>query len=307
MPCRLALKIDVDTERGTREGVPNLVADLRAAGMPATFLFSLGPDQTGRAITRVFRPGFFQKVSRTSVVRLYGVRTLLNGTLLPAPHIGRRHAAVLRAVRAAGFETGIHSHNHYRWQDYVHRMSLEEIRAEFAAARAEFRRIFGTEAVSAGAAGWQANARSRAVYDEAGLLYASDTRGTAPFFARVGARTFATLEIPSTLPTLDELMGRPEYPEERIAPHLLSLLRPDALNVFTLHAELEGMGKRALFAGFLAAVRRAGVEVVSLEQAARELLARRERIPVCEMIQAPVDGRSGRLAVQGQVLERSIL
>jgi undecaprenyl phosphate-alpha-L-ara4FN deformylase len=307
VPCRLALKIDVDTERGTREGVPNLVADIRAAGMPATFLFSLGPDQTGRAITRVFRPGFFQKVSRTSVVQLYGVRTLLNGTLLPAPHIGRRHAAVLRAVRDAGFEIGIHSHNHYRWQDYVHRMSLEKIRAEFAAARTEFRRIFGTEAVTAGAAGWQANARSRAVYDEAGLLYASDTRGTTPFFARVGARTFTTLEIPSTLPTLDELMGRPEYPEARIVPYLLSLLRPDALNVFTLHAELEGMGKRALFGEFLAAVRRAGVTVVSLEQAARELLVRRESVPVCELVQAPVDGRSGLLAVQGQVLARSIL
>ena len=30
MPIRLALKVDVDTDRGTREGVPNLVADLRA-------------------------------------------------------------------------------------------------------------------------------------------------------------------------------------------------------------------------------------------------------------------------------------
>ena len=103
MPLRLALKVDVDTDRGTREGVPNLVGDLQAVGAPACFLFSLGPDQTGRAITRVFRPGFFQKVSRTSVVEIYGVRTLLNGTLLPAPHIGRRHEATMRSVREAGF------------------------------------------------------------------------------------------------------------------------------------------------------------------------------------------------------------
>ena len=99
MPLRLALKVDVDTDRGTREGVPNLLADLREQGATACFLFSLGPDQTGRAITRVLRPGFFKKVSRTSVVSIYGVRTLLNGTLLPAPHIGRRNAAVMRAAR----------------------------------------------------------------------------------------------------------------------------------------------------------------------------------------------------------------
>ncbi len=301
MALRLALKVDVDTDRGTRVGVPNLVADLRAAGVPATFLFSLGPDQTGRAITRIFRPGFFQKVSRTSVVQLYGVRTLLNGTLLPAPHIGRRNEAVMRAVRAAGFEIGIHCLNHYRWQDYVHQMSATEVNAEFDAARAEFRRIFGTEAVTAGAPGWQANANSRDTYDRAGLLYASDTRGGGPHFVRVAGRTFTTLEIPSTLPTFDELLGRPEYPDDRIVPHLMSLLRPDTLNVFTLHAELEGMGKRALFGEFLAAIKRAGVEVVSLEQAARELHGHREKIPVCEMIRAPVDGRSGWLAVQGAV------
>jgi undecaprenyl phosphate-alpha-L-ara4FN deformylase len=299
MALRLALKIDVDTDRGTRVGVPNLVTDLCTAGVPATFLFSFGPDQTGRAITRVFRPGFLKKVGRTSVVQLYGVRTLLNGTLLPAPHIGRRNEAAMRAVRDAGFEVGIHCHNHYRWQDYVQTMSAEEVRAEFGSARDEFRRIFGCEAPSAGAPGWQANAISRLIYDEAGLLYGSDTRGMAPFFPHLGGRTFKTLEIPSTLPTLDELMGRPEYPEERIVPHLMSLLRPDTLNVFTLHAELEGMGKRGLFGAFLAAIGKAGVEVVSLEEAARELLASREKIPVCAITQAEIDGRSGLVAVQG--------
>src|SRR4051812_49753799 len=123
MATRLALKVDVDTDRGTREGVPNLMADLRELAIPACFLFSLGPDQTGRAIRRVLRPGFFKKVSRTSVVQMYGVRTLLNGTLLPAPHIGQRNGHVMRAVRAAGFEIGIHCYNHYRWQDYMQTMS----------------------------------------------------------------------------------------------------------------------------------------------------------------------------------------
>jgi peptidoglycan/xylan/chitin deacetylase (PgdA/CDA1 family) len=297
---RLVLKVDIDTDRGTREGVPNLVADCREFGAPACFLFSLGPDQTGRAITRVFRPGFFKKVSRTSVVQLYGVRTLLNGTLLPAPHIGRRNAATMRAVRDAGFEVGIHCYNHYRWQDYVQRMSAEEIAAEFDAARAEFRRIFGGDAHTAGAAGWQSNARSREVYDAAGLLYASDTRGAFPFFPRIGGRVFRTLEIPSTLPTFDELLGRPEYPEDRIVAHYLSLLRDDRPNVFTLHAEIEGMGKRGLFRALLAACRRGGVEFVRLDTLARELLARRDALPVCEQTMGEIDGRSGLVATQAE-------
>src|SRR3954464_427339 len=161
MPIRLALKVDVDTDRGTREGVPNLLGDCREFEAPACFLFSLGPDQTGRAITRIFRPGFFQKVSRTSVVQIYGVRTLLNGTLLPAPHIGRRNTRAMRDVRDAGFEVGIHCYNHYRWQDYVQTMSLDDVISEFHAAHGEFLRVFGSEARTAGAAGWQSNANSR--------------------------------------------------------------------------------------------------------------------------------------------------
>lgn len=302
MPIRLVLKVDVDTDRGTREGVPNLVADCQAVAAPAVFLFSLGPDQTGRAITRVFRPGFFQKVSRTSVVQIYGVRTLLNGTLLPAPHIGRRNTPAMRAVQAAGFEVGIHCFNHYRWQDYVQTMPIEGVRSEFTAARAEFLRIFGHPAQTAGAPGWQSNAKSRAVYDEAGLLYASDTRGGVPFFPRVGGQIFKTLEIPSTLPTFDELMGRPEYPDDRIVAHYLKLMRarqgrPEA-EVFTLHAEIEGMGRRKLFQDVLSACQREGVEFIRMDDYARELLARRETIPVRDQVMAEIDGRSGTVAAQ---------
>lgn len=298
MSIRLALKVDVDTDRGTREGVPNLIADCREVDAEACFLFSLGPDQTGRAISRVFRPGFFKKVSRTSVVQIYGVRTLLNGTLLPAPHIGRRNTEVMRSVRDAGYEIGIHCHNHYRWQDYLHRMALGEVREEFVAARAEFLRIFGTEAKTAGAPGWQSTAHSREVYDEAGLLYGSDTRGGAPFFPRIGGKVFKTLEIPSTLPTFDELMGRPEYPDDKIVAHYLSLLREDVVNVFTLHAEIEGMGRRQLFRDLLAACRARDVEFVRLDGYARELLANRAAIPVRDQVMAEIDGRSGFVAAQ---------
>jgi peptidoglycan/xylan/chitin deacetylase (PgdA/CDA1 family) len=300
MALRLALKIDADTDRGTRLGVPNLANDCAAVGAPACFLFSLGPDQTGRAISRIFRPGFFQKVSRTSVVEIYGLRTLLNGTLLPAPHVGRRNEAILRTVRDAGFEVGIHCFNHYRWQDHLATMDIAAVRAEFGAARREFARIFGAEAATAGAPGWQSNARSRLAYDEAGLVYSSDTRGACPFFPRIGADVYQTLEIPSTLPTLDELMGRPEYPDAAIAGHLFSLLRPDALNVFTLHAEIEGLGRRGIFREFLGRCAQAGVKFVRMDEEARRIRLSGMRVPVCEQVMAPIDGRSGLVATQGR-------
>ena len=106
--ARIALKVDVDTWRGTREGVPALVRTMAKAGAGGTFLFSLGPDHTGRAIFRALRPGFLKKVSRTSVVEHYGVKTLMYGVALPGPDIGKREAGTLHSVRDTNFEVGVH-------------------------------------------------------------------------------------------------------------------------------------------------------------------------------------------------------
>lgn len=295
---RLALKVDVDTDRGTREGVPTLAKLLADRSIKATFLFSLGPDNTGRAIRRIFRPGFFQKVSRTSVVSVYGWRTLLNGVLWPGPDIARRNAEAMRAVQRLGHEVGIHCWDHIKWQDGLARMREDQVAGELAKARDAFRGVFGFEARTAGAAGWQADAKSLAAYDAAGFDYASDARGRTPFFPRAG-RVFNTLQIPTTLPTLDELLGRPEYPDAGLVDAYRRWLRQDGLNVLTIHAELEGMAHRGWFERLIERLGGDGVAFTLLADEARACLTRRAEIPVCELEPGTVDGRSGTLAVQG--------
>jgi len=298
MPLLLSIKVDVDTDRGTRIGVPNLVALFDEFGVAATFLFSLGPDNTGRAIKRIFRPGFLSKVSRTSVVSTYGIRTLLNGVLLPGPHVGRRNESVMRRTRDKGHEAGVHCYDHIRWQDGLAKMTRDEVFIEFGKAQKEFERIFQAPAKTAGAAGWQANGFSLAACDEADLLYASDCRGTHPFYPRVEGVVYKTLQIPTTLPTLDELLGRPEYPEDRIVEHYLSMLRTDALNVLTIHAELEGMRQLTYFKSFLKQIKAQSMRIVKLDDMARALLKNPKTLPVCDLISGTIDGRSGTLAVQ---------
>ena len=81
----IALKIDVDTHQGLGEGVPRLLRALTDLDVTATFLIAMGPDNAGRAIVRVLKnPGFLKKMRRTRAVSMYGLRTVLSGTLLPA-------------------------------------------------------------------------------------------------------------------------------------------------------------------------------------------------------------------------------
>lgn len=297
-PHMLSIKVDVDTDRGTRIGVPNLLKLFSELEIPATFLFSLGPDNTGRAIKRLFRPGFFKKVSRSSVISIYGVRTLLNGTLLPAPHIGKRNKEIMRAVYHAGHEVGIHCYDHIQWQDGLAQMSREAVFAEFAKARAEFQGIFDFPAKTAGAAGWQANAFSLAAYDDAQLYYGSDARGICPFFPRINGMVFKTLQIPTNLPTLDELLGRPGYPIKQMTAFYLSQLVPDRANTLTVHAEIEGMKYVAWFKDFLLQAKAQQTIFLKLEDVAKHCFANKQALPICDLIHDRMDGRSGTLAKQ---------
>jgi peptidoglycan/xylan/chitin deacetylase (PgdA/CDA1 family) len=294
---QLALKIDVDTLRGTLEGVPSLVQSLQAAGAGATFLFSLGPDHTGRALRRVFRRGFFSKVSRTSVLEHYGLRTLLYGTLLPGPDIGQRGATVMRSVRDAGFEVGIHCFDHVLWQDFVTRRSPAWTRAQMVRAVERFREIFDSEPTVHGAAGWQMNDAALALEEKLGFLYASDVRGTAPFVPLLSGRRSRCPQLPTTLPTLDELIGVDGIGVDRVHEPLLESTRQMTdFHVFTLHAELEGMKLRPVFDRLLKGWREQGYELVSM----RAMLERIDvaALPAGSVQAGTVRGRSGELAVQ---------
>ena len=223
--------------------VPRLIETLKKHGAGATFLFSLGRDHTGRAIARALRPGFLKKVSRTSVLEHYGIRTLLYGTLLPGPDIGRRCAEIMRGTRDAGFEVGIHAWDHVKWQDKVARRGERWTGEEMGAAYLRFSEIFGELALTHGAAGWQMNLHALRLTQRLHFDYSSDARGHCPFIPVCRGEIIACPQLPTTLPTLDELIGLDGVNADNVAARLLRLSEnpPPTGHVYTLHAELEGM------------------------------------------------------------------
>jgi undecaprenyl phosphate-alpha-L-ara4FN deformylase len=298
----IGLKVDVDTLRGTRDGVPRLMALFKKYGVDATFYFSVGPDNTGRAMRRVFRKGFAQKVARTSVLKHYGLKTLLYGVLLPGPDIGRSAGAVMRSVHDAGFEVGLHTYDHVRWQDYVVKATPAWTRVEFERGLAAFERVFGFAPQSHAAAGWQINDHALELEQEYGLRYASDTRGGPPFLPLLENGISSCPQLPTTLPTFDELLGLDGVDESSIAEAVFRLSAAaaevpveDNLQVFTLHAELEGMLLLPGFESLLTKWRESGASITRMLKIHE--LAMRRPLPARAVIMGEVAGRSGLLAV----------
>ena len=208
----------------------------------------------------------------------YGLATMLYGTLLPAPDIGRRKEAVarMREAEAAGHECGVHAWDHVDWHDRLPGMDRGEVVATFGRAAERFAEIFGRPADVAGAPGWTANGHSVEAYEAYGIRVSSDTRGGPPFRPRrASGEPSGLVEVPSTLPTLDELLAWDEFRGTRRAGAIELRRRAvegaPGISVHSVHTEIEGGRAFAgLFARQLEAWAADGVRFVTLAESAAE-------------------------------------
>jgi len=293
----LVLKVDVDTHDGMRHGVPVLLEILARHGIHATFCLSFGPDNAGKAIYRVFRdPAFFKKMLRTGAPGLYGWRTVLSGTFLPARPIARAFPDLVRQIASEGHEVIVHAWDHRRWQDHLHHMTGEEIKGEFDKSFSSFEDILGRRPLAVAAPGWQATANSLAVQDQLDLLYASDLREGPPCFLQCKGQEFHTLQIPTTGPCLEELLTVGVRDEGNLAQGLLKPLREAAQPVLAVHAEVEGGPYRTFFDRLLPSLLKDHKEILCLEDVARLILSETGSIPRRELMYISLPGRAGTIA-----------
>ncbi|SNB48110.1 polysaccharide deacetylase family protein [Geobacter sp. DSM 9736] len=292
----IALKVDVDTYAGTRDGVPRLLDILKEAGVRATFYFSMGPDNSGKAIRRVFtRKGFLRKMLRGRAPSAFGLPTMLYGTLLPPPMIGSSFPYILKSVEHMGHEVGIHCWDHVKWHDLLPWMPKKTVAMEIGRACARFEDIFGRRTRTTAAPGWTITADSLEIQDALFLSYSSDARGTSPFYPVLGGRRFTTLQIPTTLPVMDEILGENGITAENINDYYLSLLSP-GLNVHTIQAEREGKAMAWLFADLIGRLKDSGATFITLEEAADEF---GRNAPDAPLSMGEMPGVIGNVAIQG--------
>lgn len=315
----LALKIDVDTYEGIKNGAARLARFLRENKIPASFFVTLGPDTSGRAATRVFRQkGFLQKMRRTSAVSVYGLRTILSGTLLPARPMGLSFREEFLKWKEWGFEVSPHGYDHIVWHDEAANWDERRAKGELEKILRIYRHLFGEEPQSFAAPGWQAGEGTWRAMEPMKLLYHSDTRGTHPFLpsplplsrAHAGegetrtatgegtAGSFRTLEIPTTLPTWDEMLTWPGMTRHTLADKTWELLKSEALNVWTIHSEFEGDAYFPQFHEFVERAQEEHLKWAFLPDVARALKSQPDNIPCDTIRQGSLPGRAGTVSIQ---------
>ena len=135
-----------------------------------------------------------------------------------------------------------------------------------------------------------------------GFRYASDCRGNAPFFPVMKGISSRCLQIPTTLPTLDELIGLNGITEHNVDEAVMAATRTDVpFHVFTLHAELEGMKLLPVLTRLVTRWLDAGHSLVTLNDLYQTIDL--QQVPHKMIEWRPLAGRSGLLALEGDSVD----
>ena len=287
------LRIDVDTLRGTQVGVPNLVELLARHKIQATFFFSVGPDNMGRHLWRLLRPSFFLKMLRSNAGKLYGYDILLKGTFWPGPIICQKAAKQIQ-LASIDHEIGLHAWDHYKEQSSQDKMSEDEIFNLLARGKRVLEDLIGKKVECSAAPAWKGSEKLLKVKETLGFSYNSDCRGHSIFQPQFNSTPLTQPQIPTTLPTYDEIIGGEGITDENYNDYLLNLFRPGELNVLTIHAEAEGIACLDLFDDFLTKSKSRKIEFQQLSN----LLEKEPVDTTARLLPTVTPGREGWVATQ---------
>jgi undecaprenyl phosphate-alpha-L-ara4FN deformylase len=254
----------------------------------------VGPDNMGRHIFRLLKPDFLKKMLRSSAPNLYGWDILLKGTILPGPVIGKKCADIIRAAGSEGHEIGLHAWDHYKWQAHILNMGQAQIFEDLARGCESLEAITGKRPTCSASPGWICNDGVLEIKERLSFSFNSDTRGSHVFLPVLGRNKVGLPQIPVTLPTYDEIIGRNGLSHATYNKFLLSLIKPGQLNVLTIHAEAEGLYCRDLFEAFLKQAVAQNISILPLGS----LLAKFPPQDQCRVIQKEIRGRQGKVAFQ---------
>ncbi len=280
---RISLKVDICSRRGAEQGVSNLLELFEQYGVKASFFFS--------SCLVSGNPGILHALSRAKEV--FG-RSHCGDEATPSD----RFSEAVQKVAKAGHDVGLKAHDPLVWIKRAAVADEDWTRHQLALSVDFMRQVLGDTQLLFAAAGWQVNAHLLAQEEKLGVVFASDTRGKYPFYPELQKIRSSCPQIPTTLPTLVEMLGRAGVDKSNVHEYLYADSRyilPHG-HVYSVQAEQEGIEHLDIMEKLLVMWKGQEGELRPLSAVYGELNL--DRLPCHQIGWAEMEGGDGHIAMQ---------
>jgi undecaprenyl phosphate-alpha-L-ara4FN deformylase len=231
---RVSLKVDVEDSSGFKEGLPAILKLFDQYQLKASFLFSTGYDNSGLRIRNFYHPRV--------LTRQLPLAQKTYGLMLPPASFSRKYKSLMKDCADAGHDIGMKSFDSVTWQSQAIDAGYEWTKKQLQWGMENFENIFDLKPRLHSASGNVINSHLLKLLDEYTFEASFDTRGKMPFYPCYHKRTGKTIQIPVTLPSIEELLMHPEVTLDNVHEYLFaeSLKHLPYGHVYEVRAAFEG-------------------------------------------------------------------
>ena len=170
MEKTFTLRIDLESEKGIRQGVPKLLKLLSKYNMKASFYLAMGGESNIFEILR-YRKGLTSSEERK--IKVWSLKDKLRMGLLPRDFV-KSNEKILRKILEEGHELGIHGFKHRAWTRGLDKI---DIRNHILKAKIKYIGIFKRKPISFASPGFNINEKILKMLEKEGISFISDFPG----------------------------------------------------------------------------------------------------------------------------------
>lgn len=167
-----SLRIDVESDKGIKEGLPRILDLLKRYNIKASFYLTMGGE------SNLFELLFYRKkLGGERNIKVFSFSEKLRMALFPRDFV-KKNKGVLRRILKEGHELGIHGWKHRRWSRSLERINVG---SDINKAKIKYEKIFNKKPESFCSPAFRINNKVIYELNRQGFRIISDLDGDKPF------------------------------------------------------------------------------------------------------------------------------
>ena len=238
MEKTFTLRIDLESDKGIRKGLPKVLDLLKKYGIKASFYLVMGGESNIFELLK-YRKKLTGSGERT--LKVWSLKEKLRMALFPKDFI-KTNKEILRRILKEGHELGLHGWKHRAWARGLDKINIKE---HIIKSKNKYEKIFRQKPISFASPGFNTNDKVLRVLEENKILFLSDFPGETPKFYKKIKNIPMTILGKNRMPIIEYLVSIRKSDKE-ISEIIKNEIKDKNLASFYIHGLFEARFKSNL-------------------------------------------------------------